>query len=128
MAQTRKRRRKHRGTQSGRVDTRRSRPRSRAEARSRAKSRGGSKKTGGQRQVGPPTWRSAINRGLVAAALFFALMALAFKRPLVQAISLAAFMLVFYIPTGYFIDSIMYRRRQANEQRRRAKQAGGGDA
>jgi hypothetical protein len=125
MAQTRKRRRKHRGTQGGKVDQRRSRPRSRAEARSRAKSRGGSKKTGGQRQVGPPTWRSAINRGLVAAALFFALMALAFKRPLLQAFSLAAFMLVFYIPIGYFIDSIMYRRRQASQQRERAKRAGG---
>jgi hypothetical protein len=125
MAQTRKRRRKHRGTQSGRVDQRRARPRNRAEARSRAKSRGGKKKTAGQRQMGPPTWRSAINRGLIAAGLFLALMMFAFKRPPIQAFSLAAFMLVFYIPTGYFIDSIMYRRRQIKQQRERERKAGG---
>ena len=43
MAQTKKkRRRKHRGTQGGRIDTRpaRGRPRSRAEAQARARSRG----------------------------------------------------------------------------------------
>jgi hypothetical protein len=50
-------------------------------------------------------------------------MGLAFKRPLVQAISLSIFMLAFYIPVGYFIDTIMYRRRQGRSQREREKKA-----
>jgi hypothetical protein len=48
-------------------------------------------------------------------------MALAFKRPLAQAISLSLFMLAFYIPVGYFIDTIMYRRREGQRQREREK-------
>ncbi len=125
MAQTRKRRRrKHRGTQGGSIDRRTTRPRSRSEARARVRSRGGSKKSG-PRQQGPPTWRGAINRGLAAAGIFFLLMALLFKRPLAQAISLSIFMLAFYIPVGYFIDNIMYRRREAKRQREReARKAG----
>ncbi len=125
MAQTRKRRRrKHRGTQGGSIDRRTTRPRSRSEARARVRSRGGSKKSG-PRQQGPPTWRGAINRGLAAAGIFFLLMALLFKRPLAQAISLSIFMLAFYIPVGYFIDTIMYRRRQARAQRDREKKEAG---
>jgi Flp pilus assembly protein TadB len=115
MAQTRKRRRrKHRGTQAGSVERRaRSRPRSRAEARDRAKSQYG------QRRDQPPTWRSAINRGLVAAGIFFLLIVLLFRRPIAAALALSLFMLAFYIPMGYYIDRFIYRRRQAQKQRER---------
>jgi hypothetical protein len=116
MAQTRKRRRrKHRGTQAGSVDRRRSqaRPRSRSEARAKAKSQYS------QKRDQPPTWRSAINRGLVAAAIFFALIAFAFGRPVGGALLLSLFMLAFYIPMGYYIDRFFYRRRQAQKQRER---------
>ncbi|HZA90530.1 MAG TPA: hypothetical protein VE401_09880 [Solirubrobacterales bacterium] len=121
MAQTKKRRRKkHRGTQAGSIDNRaRGRPRTRQEARSRARSR--SQTT--QRQDRPPTWRSALNRGLLAAGLFFLLMLLAFGRPVVQALALAVFTLVFYVPFGYYFDVFFYRRRQRQKQREREQGA-----
>ena len=118
MAQTKKRRRrKHRGTQTGRVDTRaRGRPRSRAEARSRARSRSPKK-----RQDRRPTWGSAFNRGLLAAGVFFVLMMLVFRESVVRSLALAAFMLAFYVPFGYYFDVFFYRRRQ----RQRAREPSG---
>ncbi len=113
MAQTKKkRRRKHRGTQGGRVDANRrpSRPRSRAEAKARA--RAGTKKKGAVRGDQPPTWRSAITRGLVAAVIFTVLLLLIFKKPAGAALGLGAFMLAFYIPAGYYMDMLMWRRRE----------------
>ncbi len=114
MAQTKKkRRRKHRGTQGGRVDANRraARPRSRAEAQARARSRGKGAKRGARADA-PPTWRSSITRGLVAAAIFTVLLLVVFKRPAASALALGAFMLVFYIPAGYYIDTFMWRRRE----------------
>jgi hypothetical protein len=116
MAQTnKKRRRKRRGTQGGRVDTnpRRSRPRSRAEAKARA----GAKRKAAPRGDMPPTWRSSIVRGLVAAVIFAVLLILIFQRPIGVALALAAFMLAFYIPAGYFIDMAMWRRRERSRMR-----------
>lgn len=111
MAQTRKkRRRKHRGTQGGRVDSNRraGRPRSREEAKARA--RAGRKSPA--RTDAPPTWRSAATRGLIAAVIFTAVLVLLFGRPLGAALALGGFMLVFYIPAGYYIDTAMWRRRE----------------
>jgi len=119
MAQTKKkRRRKHRGTQGGRVDPNRrsGRPRNREEAKARARSRG---KGGTARVDAPPTWRSAITRGVVAAVIFTALLLILFKRPLGSALGLGAFMLVFYVPAGYYIDTMMWRRRERARIRRR---------
>jgi len=113
MAQTKKRRRrKHRGTQGGRVDASRraARPQSRAEARDRARSRVSSKK--GPKVDNPPTWRGAINRGAVAALIFAVLLLVIFGRSVGTAIGLGAFMLVIYIPAGYYIDTMMWRRRE----------------
>ncbi len=118
MAQTKKkRRRKHRGTQGGRVDSNRraSRPQSRAEARARARSRAGTKRT--PRGDRPPTWRGSAIRGLVAAAIFALLLLLIFGRPLGTALAFGAFMLVFYIPAGYYIDLMMWRRRERSRMR-----------
>jgi hypothetical protein len=113
MAQTR-RKRKHRGTQSGSIDRRgrRGRPRSRQEARARAKQQMGSK-----RDL-PPTWSSAVNRGLLGAGLFFVLLVTLFGRPMLEALALAAFMLLIYIPMGYSFDRFFYNRRQAARRRR----------
>lgn len=118
MAQAgKKRRRKHRGTQGGRIDSRRraARPQSRAEAQQRARSRVNSKK--GSRVDNPPTWRSAISRGAVAALIFTALLLLIFGRSVGAAIGLGAFMLVIYIPAGYYIDTMMWRRRERARMR-----------
>ncbi|HEX3325201.1 MAG TPA: hypothetical protein VHR65_08755 [Solirubrobacterales bacterium] len=116
MAQTKKkRRRKHRGTQGGRVDTNRrsARPRSRAEAKARA--RAGAKRA--PRGDHPPTWRNSALRGIAAAAIFAVLLLLIFKRPIAAALALSAFMLVFYIPAGYYIDMMMWRRRERARMR-----------
>ncbi len=118
MAQTRKkRRRKHRGTQGGRIDTgsrRKARPRTKEEARARARSRGGSKPN---RLDRPPNWRSATIRGLVAAGLFFVLLLLIFKRPVAEALGFSLFMLIFYIPAGYYMDQMLWRRRERAKMR-----------
>jgi hypothetical protein len=110
MAQTKKkRRRKHRGTQGGRVDNRaRGRPRSREEAKARARAN----RSRAPRVDKPPTWRSAIVRGVIAAAIFTLLLLGAFGRPTGSALGLGAFMLVVYIPAGYYIDTMMWRRRE----------------
>lgn len=111
MAQTRKkRRRKHRGTQGGRVDPNRraGRPRSREEAKARA--RAGRKSPA--KVDAPPTWRSSATRGVVAAVIFTAILLLVFRRAPGAALGLGAFMLVFYIPAGYYIDTMMWRRRE----------------
>jgi Flp pilus assembly protein TadB len=116
MAQTKKkRRRKRRGTQGGRIDAnpRRSKPRSRAEAKARASA----KRKPTQRADLPPTWRSSIGRGVVAAVIFAVLLLLIFKRPVGVALALGAFMLAFYIPAGYFIDMTLWRRRERARMR-----------
>jgi hypothetical protein len=116
MAQTKKkRRRKHRGTQGGRIDTNRrtSRPRNRAEAKARA--RAGAKRA--PRADRPPTWRNSALRGVAAAAIFTVLLLLIFKRSAGAALGLGAFMLVFYIPAGYYIDTMMWRRRERARMR-----------
>src|SRR4051794_29052291 len=120
MAQTKKkRRRKRRGTQGGRIDTstRRGKPRSRAEAKAQARS----KRKPAARTDLPPTWRSSITRGLAAAVIFFMLLLLLFKRPLGSSLALGAFMLAFYIPAGYFIDMTLWRRRERTRMRSRGE-------
>ena len=106
MAQTRRRRRrKHRGTQSGRIDRRptRGRPRSRAEAKARAGQR--SRKKPSTRQAGPPTWRSAVQKSLIAGGLFFALLVLAFGRPPLPSAGIAVLMLGFVMEEAYRLQS-----------------------
>jgi hypothetical protein len=127
MAQTKKRRRrKHRGTQAGTVGKRRSRPRSRAEAKAQARSRASSRKKGSSRsqrvadRVGsPPTWRGALNRALIASGIFLLLLVLLFGRPFTEAFALSAFMLLVYIPMGYYFDRFFYRWRLRREENQR---------
>lgn len=121
MGQTKKKRqRKHRGTQGGRIDTRRrAKPRSREEAKARVKA--GRKQTA-PRVDSPPTWRGAAVRGLVAAAIFAVLLVLIFHRSAGVALSLSGFMLLVYIPAGYFIDMTMWRRRERARIRAREAQ------
>ncbi len=120
MAQTKKkRRRKRRGTQGGRIDTgtRRSKPRSRAEAKAQARS----KRKPAARVDRPPTWRSAILRGLVAAVIFTVFLVLVMTEPLGTSLALGVAMLAFYIPAGYFIETTMWRRRERARMRSRGE-------
>ena len=120
MAQTRKkRRRKRKGTQGGSIETRRRapRPRTREEAKARARA----KNKAGPRKDLPPTWRGSAIRGVAAAVIFAALLILLFKRPVGVALAFGAFMLVFYIPTGYYIDTALWRRRERARMRSRGE-------
>jgi hypothetical protein len=123
VAQTRKkRRRKHRGTQTGRIDRRgrAGRPRSREEARARAK------KQMGDKRDRPPTLTGAMGRSAFGAAIFFILLLLIFKQAIPVALGLSAAMFLLYIPMSLALDRFMYRRRmraQARErEERRARQ------
>ncbi len=119
---TKRRRRKHRGTQGGSIDRRGSaaRPRSREEAPPRAP-----KQTGHKRIDSPPTWTGALGRAAFGAAIFFILLILIFQRPVAAAALLSVLMMLIYIPIGHAIDGFMYKRRlrakQRDAQERKAK-------
>jgi Flp pilus assembly protein TadB len=120
MAQTnKKRRRKRRGTQGGRVDAspRRSRPRTREEAKAQARA----KRRPGPKEDLPPTWRNSVIRGLFAAVIFAALTVLVFHESIGTAAIFGLFMLAFYIPAGYYIDMTLWRRRERARIRARAE-------
>ncbi|MGB2709889.1 MAG: hypothetical protein WBC33_00105, partial [Conexibacter sp.] len=69
----------------------------------------------------PPTWRGALNRALVAAALFLLLMVFFFRdQQIGPKVGIAVFMLAVYIPMGYYTDLFVYRRRQAKKLQERA--------
>ena len=126
---TKRRRRKHRGTQTGAIDRRgRSRPRTRQEAAARARNQRGARP---DRRDQPPTWRGATMRGLFFAALLFPV-SLLFGQPAGGALVLTLIAAGFYIPLGYYTDSFFYKRRQAKlaaqrQARKEARGKGGGD-
>jgi hypothetical protein len=119
MAQTRrKRRRKHRGTQGGRIDRRpaRGRARSRAEAKSRARSR--TKKSRDARTPNPPSWNAALKKGGIASVLFFALLAIMGQNPVSSAL-IAVVMVAFYVPMAFMMDRFFYQRYERKEAQKR---------
>ena len=112
MAQTRKRRStKHRGNAAGMVESRgrTGRPQTAEEKKAAAK------QTARERRMNrlntPPTWRGALNRAGIAAALFGVLM-IVIGNTVPAAVSLAAVMLLIYIPMSYYTDLFIYRRQQ----------------
>jgi hypothetical protein len=121
VAQTkRKRRRKHRGTPAGTIERagRTGRPRTREDGKDIARKRRA------QRLDRPPSWRSAINRAAIAAAVFGVLVLVAFHRKPAGAVMLAAVMFLVYVPLGYGTDLLIYRmrqRRKAADARRRSE-------
>ncbi len=113
MAQARRKRtRKHRGTPAGTIERagRTGRPRTREEAKSISRQR----RT--ERLDKPPSWRGALQRAAIAAAVFGVLVVIAFKRDVVQGVVLAAFMFMLYIPLGFATDTLIYRFRQRRKQ------------
>jgi hypothetical protein len=123
MAQTRRKRRtKHRGNAAGSIEVR---------GKTHKGAAGGPTKQLSPREEArlrrmerldrPPTWRGSAARAGIAALMFVVLVVLAFKRPVGEGIALGAFVLLFYIPLGYFTDMTLYRRRQ---KKKRAKAGG----
>lgn len=88
-----------------------SRPSSRVEARDVARQRRQN------RFDRPPSWRSAFNRAILAAGVFFALLLVVLKQKFAPSFSLALVMLAVYVPMGYVMDKSLYRIRQRRKQR-----------
>jgi Flp pilus assembly protein TadB len=119
MAQTKKkRRRKHRGTQAGTIErpgrTGRSaatkgKPSTKQEAREISRQRRQ------ERFDKEPTWRSALNRALFAAAILAIFVGVVQKNP-VQGVLLGAFAVLLYLPMSYYTDRALWRRRQRQKQ------------
>ena len=128
MAQTRRKRtRKHRGNAAGIVErpahnsrtaaaptTAKRGPMTKEQARADARQRRQ------ERMNRPPTWKGAMQRAGVAAALFAVLITVIFKEKVVTAVALAAFMLVVYVPLSYVTDRAIYNWRQKKGTVRRS--------
>lgn len=115
MAQTkRKRRTKHRGTAAGTVERRgrTSRPPSEKERKqlSRAEARE-------KRLNTPPTWKSSLTRAGFASLLLFFLLLFTAKgnNRFEVAIIFTVVALAIYVPAGYYIEKLMYKRRQRKQ-------------
>lgn len=108
MAQTKKRKRKHRGTPAGTIEAR--------GRTGRPPGAGEVKKSAAQirqeRMNRPPTWRGAVNRAAIAAVVFAVIAALVLGQPIGSAIALSIFAFALYVPSGYYIDKMIYERRQ----------------
>jgi Flp pilus assembly protein TadB len=116
MAQTRRKRRtKHRGTAAGTIQARgrTGRPPTADERKKLTRTQARER-----RLNTPPTWKGAAIRGALAAAVLFVLFAALGrgKNPLVSAAIFALFALALYIPGGYYMELVMYRRRQRRQQ------------
>ena len=121
MAQTkRKRRRKHRGTQGGRIDRRpaRGRARSRSEAQARARSR--AKKKPGDRTPNPPSWSSALKKGGIAAVLFVGILTIMGQNP-AASLAIGVLMVGFYVPMAFLMDRFFHQRYLRKEAQKRAE-------
>jgi hypothetical protein len=113
MAQTkRKRRTKHRGNAAGIIETRGRTGRKPTPAEAKLDRRERARQARADRFNKPPTWRGAANRALIATLIFVVVIVAAFKQPIQSAFALGGFMLLIYIPLGYYTDLLLYRRRQ----------------
>jgi len=105
---TKRRQRKHRGTKTGKIETRgKTTPKNRQEAMARARSQG---KRGPDRRDQPPTWRGAIMRGGFFAVLLFPI-AILFGQSAPAAAILTVIAAIFYVPLGFYTDQFFYNRR-----------------
>ncbi|HWC25873.1 MAG TPA: hypothetical protein VG474_04750 [Solirubrobacteraceae bacterium] len=125
MAQTKKKRRsKHRGNAAGMIEARGRTGRPPSAEERKASDRELAAQRRRERMMRKPSWRSATNRAAIAAVVFGLLLVFAFGTPVGQAISLTAFVFLFYIPLGYYTDQFIYRRRVKQEAKGKQEKAG----
>jgi Flp pilus assembly protein TadB len=114
MAQTkRKRRTKHRGTAAGTVTTRgrTGRPPTPDERKKSTR-----EQVRQARLAAPPTWNGAMKRAGLAAAFMFIFLLLTSKGNVVAAAVFGVFAFGLYVPSGYYLESWLWRRRQRKNQ------------
>ena len=67
-------------------------------------------------QAGTIEHRSRTGQAAIAAALFGVLVVALFGRPVREGVTLAAFMVLVYIPLGFLMDKGIYNWRQRRKQ------------
>jgi hypothetical protein len=114
MAQAkRKRRTKHRGTAAGTVTTRgrTGRPPTAEERKKTTREQARE-----ARLNRPPTWRGAINRAMLAAGFMWIFLLVTSKGNIIAAVLFAVFAFALYVPSGYYLENYLFRRRQRKKQ------------
>ena len=114
MAQTkRKRRSKHRGTAAGKIESRgrTGRPPSADERKKLTKEQAREKRLNTM-----PTWNGAVKRAVLASGLMFVFLLLTTKGNVAAAIVFALIAMGIYVPSGYYLEMFMFRRRQRKKE------------
>jgi hypothetical protein len=114
VAQT-KRKRKHRGTPAGTIEARGRT--GRAPAASEVKKTAAARRQ--ERADQPPTWGGAVNRAAIAAVVFAVIATFALGQTFAGAAVLALLAFAMYVPSGYYIDKLIYERRQRQKKSQR---------
>ena len=121
MAQTKKKRRtKHRGNAAGMVEARGRTGRKPTPEERKATEKELAAQARRDRMMRPPTWKSAAQRAALAAIVFGVMLVLLFDTPIERAIPLTGFVLLFYIPLGYYTDQFVHRRRMKVDAKKKA--------
>jgi hypothetical protein len=114
MAQTkRKRRTKHRGTAAGTVTTRGRTGRPPTPDERKKQTRDQARQA---RLNSPPTWNGATKRAMLASGFMFVFLLLTSKGNVVAAAVFAVFAFALYVPSGFYLESYLYRRRQRKKE------------
>jgi Flp pilus assembly protein TadB len=114
MAQTKKKRRtKHRGTAAGTISNRgrTGRPPSPDERKKATR-----EQLREARLNQPPTWNAAIKRATLAAALMFIFLLVTSKGNVLAALAFGVFAMGLYVPSGYYLELFLYRRRMRKRE------------
>jgi hypothetical protein len=116
VAQTkRKRRTKHRGNAAGAIESRGRTGRKPTAEERKTQARKTAQERREERMSRPPTWKGASQRAAMATVIFVILLLVIFREPVGTVIALSGFILLLYIPMGYYTDLFIYRRRQAKK-------------
>ncbi len=117
MAQTkRKRRTKHRGNAAGGIEVRgrTGRPPTKDERKKQDRQRARE-----ARLNQPPTWKASWNRALLASGFMFILLLVTSKFKIVPSLLFAILALAIYVPSGFYLENFLYRRRMAKRARQK---------
>jgi hypothetical protein len=116
VAQTkRKRRTKHRGNAAGAIESRGRTGRKPTADERKAQAKQTAQERREARMNRPPTWQGAAQRALLATVVFVVLLLVIFRESIGRVVALSGFILLLYIPMGYYTDLFIYRRRQAKK-------------
>jgi hypothetical protein len=116
MAQTkRKRRTKHRGNAAGTVEARGRTGRPPSPQERKKQDRDQARQA---RLNKPPTWRASFNRAMLASGFMFVLLLITSKFNIVASLLFAILALAIYVPSGYYMENFLYRRRMAKQARK----------